>query len=150
MVYNSSVWFILCHQYIITLACSINIRIWSFISFAYLYEIMVRQMLVEVNGHLESTGSNCESRVNTISQAGILEPITYLVCRCTVSSTRSLLLLVEVKSHLGTTEVKLWKPCIHDISINIYHIRYVGVPRSVLEVYCLWWRSRVSVFCILV
>ena len=49
--------------------------------------------------------------VNTISQEGKLGQFSYLVCRCTTLSTRSLLFLVEVKGHLGSTGVKLWKPC---------------------------------------
>ena len=59
-------------------------------------------------------GSNCGNHVNTLSQKGKLGQISYLVCRCTLLSTRSLLLLVEVKGHLGSTEVKLWKPRKHN------------------------------------
>ena len=45
--------------------------------------------------------------VNTISQEGKLGHISYLVySRCTTLSTRSILVLVEVKGHLGSTEVK--------------------------------------------
>ena len=54
--------------------------------------------------------------VNTISQEGKLGQISYLVCRCTTLSTRTLLFLVEVKGHLGSAGVKLWKPCKHNIS----------------------------------
>ena len=36
-----------------------------------------------------------------ISQEGKLGQISYLVCRCTPLSTRSLLVLVEVKCHFG-------------------------------------------------
>ena len=50
----------------------------------------------------------CDAQlVNTISQEGKLGQISYLVCRCTTLSTRSLLFLVEVKGHLGSTGVKL-------------------------------------------
>ena len=59
--------------------------------------------LVEVKGHLRSTGvklwKHCKNLVNTISQEGKLGQISYLVCRCTTLSTRSLLFLVEVKGH---------------------------------------------------
>ena len=54
--------------------------------------------------------------VNMISQEGKLGQISYLVCRCTTLSTRTLSFLVEVKGHLGSTGVKLLKPCKHDIS----------------------------------
>ena len=48
-------------------------------------------------------GSNCENLVNTISQQGKLRQSSYLVYRCTTLSKRSLLFLVEVKGHLGST-----------------------------------------------
>ena len=54
--------------------------------------------------------------VNTLSQEEKLGQISYLVCRCITLSTGSLLCLVEVKGHLGSIGVKLWKPCKHDIS----------------------------------
>ena len=52
--------------------------------------------------------SNCENLVNNISQEGKLWQISYLVCRWTTLSTITLLLLVEVKGHLGSTWIKLW------------------------------------------
>ena len=52
-------------------------------------------------------GSNCENFVNTISQEGKLGQISYLVCRCTTLTTRTLSFLVEVKAHLRSTVVKL-------------------------------------------
>ena len=49
--------------------------------------------------------NQCLYLVNTISQEGKLGQlpgqISYLVCRCTTLSTRSLLFLVEVKGHSG-------------------------------------------------
>ena len=54
---------------------------------------------------------------------------------------------MEVKGHLGSTEVKLWKPCKHNISRReawtdlIYW--YVGVPHWVQGAYCFLWRSKV-------
>ena len=76
--------------------------------------------LVEVKGHLRSTGvklwKHCKNLVNTKSQEGKLRQISFLVCRSATLRTRSLLFLVEVKGHLGSTGVKLWKPCKHDIS----------------------------------
>ena len=95
--------------------------------------------LVEVKGHLGSTGvklwKHCKNLVNMISQQGKLGQISYLVCMCTTLSTRTLLFLVEVKGHLGSTGVKLWKPCKHDISrreastdlifgMLVYHNKY--------------------------
>ena len=92
-------------------------------------------------------GSNCENLVNMISQAWKLGQISYVVCRCITLSKRSLLFLVEVKGHLGSTGVKLWKPCKHDISskgsLDRSHIWYVAVPHWVQEAYCFWWRSKV-------
>ena len=47
---------------------------------------------------------------------GKLGQISYLVCRCTLLKTRRLLFFMDVKGHLGSTGVKLWKTCKHDMS----------------------------------
>ena len=60
--------------------------------------------------------SICENLANRISQEGTLGQISYLVSWCAIFSARSLSLFVEVKGHLGSTWVNLWKPCKQDIS----------------------------------
>ena len=110
--------------------------------------------LVEVKGHLRSTGvklwKHCKNLVNTISQEGKLGQISYLVCKSATLRTRSLLFLVEVKAHLRSTGVKLWKHCKNlvntisqDGSLDRSHMWYVGASHWVQEAYCFWWRSKV-------
>lgn len=54
--------------------------------------------------------------VNLISQQGELEPISYLLHRCTALNRRTPSLLVKVEGHFGSTGIKLWKPWKDNIS----------------------------------
>ena len=94
--------------------------------------LSTRSLLFLVEVTWGQQGSNCENLVNMISQAGKLGRIQCsTVCRCSTWSASIVLFLVEVKGHLGSTWVKLWKPCIYlkKESLDRSHIWYVGVQQ---------------------
>ena len=60
--------------------------------------------------------SKSENIVNTISQEEKVGWISYFACRLPIFIRWSLLFVVEVKGHLRSPEVRVWKHHKHDIS----------------------------------